>query len=368
MIAKNVRKAGLIALLVAVVATVVPQAAFAVDPPAFNSTVVFGNAKPGDANFGDGVFGGAHIYPMSLPYGANFERGLLYVEGNVLPGAGSAATSLFVDVKVTDVGPAPSPPKVSRTVTTADVADPNGTVPGDFNAELRITDLGVHQVTDPLGTPTQKGESTLYVTLTARDVSAGLETTTGPLTITKHAGVPTGCTATQLCPADTTAPTLTRFVWPPSNWCHTSGAGFLGGNGQGNCGLLSPAPDLTWVTCWGANSGFSLCPAGQNSRSAVPHGFAQVVGEAIDDTGSARGVASEIYRIRIQMTQNNVVLKEYSNILRSGPKANWGYNMPINDFESNYPMGPAYVVKVIVEDAYGKMSTANSPNITIYPW
>ena len=43
----------------------------------------------------------------------------------------------------------------------------------------------------------------------------------------------------------------------------------------------------------------------------------------------------------------------YSNVLRYGPRGDWSFNMPINDFEPNWPNAVAsYRVKVIVmEDA-----------------
>lgn len=390
-----------------------------------NLTRVFGNVKPDDPGCADPVTGCLTLYPNSAPYGAGYELGQLYIVGQVdnFTVASDGRLKVFVDVAVTD-----QVSTVSKTVTVQPVSDPSlgdqGLL-GYFHAEIRVTELGSHSVSD------SGGVTPLTVTLLARNAinseTATLPNSTYPddIVVTKYAT--TG--------GDTFKPVLSKVTWPPANWCHFSSKGGqiptfifgnqnMGGEHNGDCGDFAPIPDFTWIFCIRETSQphkvFNdfwygvvrpLMPAPEalpteippevkpfyasirdlcNRVSAqfgclgtqnnpfrgnycrdseprvVPSGHAVVSGQADDSNASYK--VSEIADITIQMTQGDTVLREYRNIIREGMRAQWSFNMPINDFEPNFFEGDPYVAKVFVTDANGNIQTAQSDPITIYDW
>lgn len=352
--------------------------------PVLSVVEVFSNAKPGDPGESDPVTGAATIHAKSLPYGAGYEPGQVYVRGNARV-RGSDTQQIAVDVVATD-----GSSEVVQSVTASDVDDPGGEIArGDFHAELRVTDLGVHGVADPSSaSPADRGESTITVTVVARDIAAclaaaGTVDERRSCVTDRTKGVPSAPFTRLLTkfagePGDRWEPLLSRLTFPPSDWCHLSSDGgvgggeqslTLGGDGQGRCGTLAPLPDLTWVPCAtipnDAPARTAYCKVRQFEK--VPRGAALVSGAATDDT-SPFGIASEIADVTVQMTQAGQVLREWHSILRTGPSATWGVLVSINDFEPNFPGGTPYRVVVTVEDAWGNRASISSTNITIYPW
>jgi hypothetical protein len=123
------------------------------------------------------------------------------------------------------------------------------------------------------------------------------------------------------------------------------------------------------------------CRAG--ASGSVPAGEARVQGLLTDDPGSSLGVASQIAEIRIEVFKGTELYMGPSLNCpdpdahcpfldpsgRFGPKASYGIDLKINDFEANnLPGDPKYKVVVTATDAWGNSVTRSSPDITVYPY
>lgn len=363
--------------LLALTAVLVPSAANAAAPSVY-CVIAYGHENPGNCDqypdLSQPPYRGK-IYPTSQPYGYG-EKGLLFVEGYATPGT-------LVVVGATD-----GALTVTRTVE-ASAAD------GQFKADLKVTELGVHEATptNPFG-----GAA---LTVSAYAVNAlNEQSTTVTTTIDKYAvdGDTDGLGNTM----DIYAPRLSGLRFPPKHWCHTSSAGMgnssmpsgfrnLGGERDGRCSNLQSdgigaAPDVTWLACIEATSEGSAVrqhlPSPLNTpnpfrsqycrtsaANAPPTGEAQLSGLAEDDHGGAFGHASEISKIVIEIKQGAAVLKTITRFARqNSTQGAWAERLKIDDFAPNYPNGPSYSITVTATDAVGLTASASQTGITVYPW
>lgn len=307
MIAGSVRKIALGALFAALAALLVPAAASAAAPTVY-CVVAYGHENPGNCdpqpNLSQPPYEG-RIYPTSQPYGYG-EKGLLFVEGNANPGA-------LVTISVTD-GTA----TVTRTVEAAASTDPQlGTRAGDFKADLKVTNLGVHE-----GTPgNPNGISELTVSAVAR--VAGVDSPAKATSIDKYAITPGDEGPTGKDKYKPVFPVIRRPQdssnqpnpqYPPGLWFH------LTSNGVG-----------------------------------VIRGLVE------DDHSAAFGHASEIASITVKITQGTTLLRDFGNVANriNSTQAKYDVVVNINDFEPSFPMNDPYTVTVTVKDANGNTVTVS---------
>lgn len=380
MIARNRRKATLTAMLASLAAAIAPTLAHASTPTITSFSVIAGSQVNDPATAFDDT---KVLFANQYPYGATFQKGTIFLTGNATDTVdGDGKLRLFVDVRATDsLGKS-----VSKTVTVQPVTDTRR-LQGDFNAELQVTDIGVHAGTpgafNSLSTADWGGD-VLTVTATARNVGQ-VPSTASSSSVTKYAGTP----------KDKFAPVVDGRVaqtWPPTNWCHLASNGINGGGGNntGSCGNLQFLPDATWAACIYETNNFpqglndeiksrtgssiprnslrdSYCTASETQSR--PRGEVGVRGAFKDESGPTFGVASEISSITVSVWQGTVKLRDIPSISRFGTQADYAVTLRINDFEPNYPTGDPYHIEVVAKDAWGNTSsTQSSPNFTVYPW
>lgn len=296
MIAGSVRKIAIGALFAAFAALLVPSAASAAAPTVY-CVVAYGHENPGNCepqpDLNVPPYAG-RIYPTSQPYGYG-EKGLLFVEGNANPGA-------RVTVSATDGNLT-----VSRTVEAALADDPQtGRRAGDFKADLKVTNMGVHEGTG--GNP--NGISTLDVTAVAN--VGGTDSAPVSTTIDKYAIAPGDQGVTGL---DKYKPIWTMAAqYPPGTWIH------LTSNGVG-----------------------------------------VIRGRVDDDFAGAYGHASEIASINVTIKQGTTMIQDFGNVAHriNSTQAKYDIVLNINDFEPSYPFNDPYTVAVVVKDANGNTVTSS---------
>ncbi|MFP5224680.1 MAG: hypothetical protein ACLGH3_03840 [Actinomycetota bacterium] len=330
------------------------------------------------------------------------QAGVLYVEGNADPGAKVTVTVTDGDKSMTEV------------VTALAAPDPGtGERRGDFrvafdpvndpNETASIAELGRHTADpgdDPL-TVSPPGSGLTRLTVIATAEMGGIEGTPLEVFVDKYAA----------SAGDTQAPVLKGLKFPPAHWCRYSSRGaqmpgvnqHLGGDDDGRCGTLSmdgvgAIPDATWVFCVKETSELpdlvrnglvdlqSMFPGGPycdyncmsnpfrgnycrtNAARTVPHGEAPVIGLADDSRND--GTGSEIASVVIEVFQGSTLLDRWDDRFAraTSTTARWGFVLKINDFEPNWPGGVPYVVKVTATDAWGRVSSAQSAPITVYPY
>jgi hypothetical protein len=295
------------------------------------------------------------LSPTDRPLGRG-DRGVLFVRGTASPGT-------QVTVSVTD-----GVQTVSKSVPAAARSDVGaGIDAGDFNAEMRVTNLGAHRVRDG-ATPEDENPADLGLSvLTVSAIAQTADASSSPLvtTLTKYAATPGDVYTPQLI--NSIARSNYGPTWPPSEWCHgpfIAGAWAcpLGTGGTPRPCRLTIHPDVDPF----------LPPQQCNTGEAVVSGL--VDDDAFnapgrEETEYAFGKASEIGDIRVAIAQGSRVLKEFSSVDRiTGTKAVWSVTLRINDFEPNYPSGDKYRVIVKITDAWGHEVVKTSPAITVYPW
>lgn len=316
MIVGSVRKISLVALLVATAALLVPGAAQAA--PTVYCVIAYGHENPGNCNPQPDLNAAPYqgrIYPTSQPYGYG-EKGLLFVEGNATPG--SSMTVSATDGSST----------VTRRVETALSNDPQfGRRAGDFKADLKVTNLGVHA-----GSPTNpNGISTLTVTVSFTSAPDVSKTTT----IAKYAIAPGDQGPTG---KDKYAPQFPSLLRPD------------GTNNPPN----PPNPE-TPKTFWFQES-LLLC----DDYDCNGQGEAKIRGLVEDDTAGAFGHASEIASITVTITQDGVMIRNYGNVADriNSTQARFDITVKIGDLEPNFPLNAPYTVTIRVEDANGNKTGA----------
>lgn len=302
MIAGSARKIALGAVLAALSALLVPSAASAAAPTVY-CVIAYGHENPGNCDPHPELSATAYdgrIYPTSQPYGYG-EKGLLYVEGNANPGA-------RVTVTATD-----GVRSFSRTVEAALANDPQtGRRAGDFKADLKVTELGVHA-----GTPSNvNGVSDIDITAIA--TVGGVDSAPATTDIDKYAITPgnEGPTGDKYNPVFTMGPN-----YPPGAWIH------LTSNGVG-----------------------------------------VIRGRVEDDHNGAFGRASEIASITVKIEQGTTLIRDFGNVANriNSTQAKYDVVVNINDFEPSYPFNDPYKVTVVVKDANGNTVTV-SANFDVYP-
>lgn len=304
MIAGSVRKIALGALLAAFAALLVPSAASAASPTVY-CIVAYGHENPGNCNpqpeLNAPPYAG-RIYPTSQPYGYA-EKGLLFVEGNANPGA--RVTVTVTDGSLTAV----------RTVEAAAANDPQtGRRAGDFKADLKVTNMGVHQGSG--GNP--NGISTLDVTAVA--TVAAVDSAPVSTTIDKYA----------IAPGDTVKD-IYKPVFPVIR------------RPQDTANQPNPQyPPATWI-------------------HLTSNGVGVIRGLVEDDHPAAYGHASEIASINVTIKQGATMIRNFGNVANriNSTQAKYDIVVNINDFEPSYPFNDPYVVAVTVKDANGNTVTVS---------
>lgn len=323
MIAGSVRKISLVALLVATAALLVPGAANAAAPRVL-CVVAYGHENPGNCDPQPDLnvppYAG-RIYPTSQPYGYG-EKGLLFVEGHTNAGAAVA-------VSATD-----GSRTYSRTV--------NATGAGEFKADLKVTNLGVHAGTggaacNGIVSVACNGISTLTVSVVA--TVAGVDSAAVTTSIAKYAIKPgdQGLTG-----KDQYAP---QWVAPRS--CGT------------NC--TQPNPEFP-PGFWFQSDLIILC----GNADCTSIGEAIIRGHVEDDTANAFGHASEIASVNVTITRAGVLVRDFGNVANrvNSTQAKFDIVLKAGDFEPTFPMSflndDWYTVTVEIKDANGNSLSASS--------
>lgn len=349
MIARTWRMTGLAALFA--LAAAVPGPAHA-SAPVVTCLNAWGRTHP--SAWCDTAFTSGTVYPNDNPIGYG-EKGVLWVRGTTSPSA-------FVTVSATD-----GVLTVSKVVTSAAADDVgNGTVAGDFNADLKITDLGVHTAApgakpDSLN-PNDRGPSTITVSAVAQDSQTGLVSGPATTTVTKYAAVY----------RDTFAPSISKTKFPPANWCHSPTTWrvtpFL--NVFPFFLFCSQEEGATRASFVGVTDPFF--GQGPSFGFFTPFGVAPISG-LIDDDGNPSNKSSEIASVKVTVSIAGVVLREFTQLTRvAGPQAKFDFKVNINDFEPNWPEVEfdesfIYHIEVTAADAWGNTSTTSS-DFTVYPF
>jgi hypothetical protein len=314
MIAGSARKIALGAVLAALSALLVPGAAAAAAPTVY-CVIAYGHENPGNCDPHPEVAAPPYegrIYPTSQPYGYG-EKGLLFVEGNANPGA-------RVTVTATD-----GTRSFSRTVEAASASDPqSGRRAGDFKADLKVTELGVHEGTP--GNPNGISDIDITVVATVGSVDSAPATTD----IDKYAIAPGDEGPNGLDKYKPIFPVIRRPQdssnqpnpqYPPGFWMH------LTSNGVG-----------------------------------VIRGLVE------DDHPAAYGHASEIASIDVTIKQGATLIRDFGNVANrvNSTQAKFDIVLNINNFEPSFPFSNPYVVTVVVKDANGN-SVSSTGTFDVMP-